>query len=150
MAFKCPHCGAPYFSFGEVLQHGIRLSGDRAPLLCARCQRGSYISLRGRNAKLALAILVVAFIASFPSPLSDAILGSLQRPWTAIVRATIWAAAIWLSLGIFVYGAPLCALEVGRPLQPTFTLSWRLSRLAFMLILLFWMYVVWRGLANAP
>ena len=128
----------------------MRLSRDRAPLVCTRCHLGSYVSLNGRNAKFALAILAIAFVASFPSPLSDAILGSLQRPWTAIVRATIWAAAIWLSLGIFIYGAPLRALEKGRPLQPTFTLSWRLTRLAFMLILLFWMYVVWRGLKNAP
>ena len=128
----------------------MRLAGDRAPLICTRCQRGSYVSLRGRNAKFALVVLVIAFIASFPSPLSDAILGSLHRPWAAFVRATIWAAAIWLSLGIFMYGAPLRALDDGRPLQPTFGLSWRLSRLAFMLILLLWMYVVWRGLINAP
>jgi hypothetical protein len=126
------------------------LSGDKAPLVCERCKHGSYVSLNGRNVKFALAILVIAFIASFPSSPSDAILGSLQRPWIAIARAAIWATAIWLSLGVFMYGAPLRALEEGRPLQPTLTLSWRLSRLAFMLLLLFWMYVVWRGLMNAP
>ena len=128
----------------------MRLAGPSAPMICARCKRGSYVALTGRNAVFALIVLIGAFVVSFPSPLSDAIFGSLQRPWPAVVRAQVWSMAILLSLGVFMYRGPLTKVEEGRPLGQSFGLGGRLARLAFLSLLLFWMYIVWRGLMNAP
>ena len=149
MAFACPHCGSHNFSFGEVLRHSMRLSGPRAPLVCARCGRRSYVGLRGRNAALALTILAVAFVSSFPSPFSETLFSRFEAPWPAVIRAQIWSAGILLSFGLFMFGAPLERLDDEQSVEARFTAWGHWVRLLFLSVLLLWMFLIGRGLAYA-
>src|SRR5438046_7679400 len=147
---KCPHCGAPYYSTGQVFMHALGLLGPLAPLKCPRCQKLSYVSLSGRNAVLALAILVAAVVASVPSSISNSLFAGIKHPWSAIFRLEIWAISVLIAYSAFAFANPLQALYGDYRVSPRLGAWARVARFLFSALIVLWGYVLYRGLTNAP
>ena len=117
----CPHCGARNFTAGALLSRGMMLWGNRAPLLCANCGGLSYIPLNGPNAFWGLGILVVGFIISYPSAISEKLFAGLSIS-VAIMRLEIWAIAVLTAYVVFTFAGPLRRVEGNlqsrRPFNP--------------------------------
>jgi len=116
---------------------------------CAKCEGRSYLARGERNTYSALAVLLVAFIASYPSPLSNTYLSGFSREWAAIVRAEIWAFAVLIALPVFALSGRLTALArdktaIALVSAKSFVLEW-----LFFAFVLWWVYVVFTELRNA-
>jgi hypothetical protein len=120
-----------------MLIHGAALGGRHIMPRCAKCTDRSYLARGQRNTYWALSVLVVAFVASYPSPLSDGYLAGLSREWAAIVRIEIWGFAYLIALPVFTFTGRLTPLARDTP--PIALISGR----AFALEWLFWAFILW-------
>ena len=143
---KCPHCSNSMPMGALVVRAGM-LGGSHYRLKCPTCHRDSYLARDMRNVLGPIAILTIGVVASLP-PVSDAY--HLSPVWLAITRAGIWSASTLLALGLFAFGGRLTALDT----EPIFSMKTfarvRVVNLAFQLSMLYWMYVVFRGLLEGP
>ena len=141
----CPHCRARNFTLGAVLSRSMLLWGDRAPLRCANCGGLSYIALNGANAFWGLGILIVGFITSYPSAISEKLLAGLS-PWVAIIRLEIWAIAVLTAYVVFTFASPLRKLEgdsqSARPYKPWISAV----RFIFLATIALYGYFLYQGL----
>ena len=144
MAIACPHCRGRFLPFGEVFSNGAALLGARSPLRCANCGGFSYIDLVGRNAILALAVLLVGAVLAYPSPISNDLLAAFSPTVSGVIRADIWAIAFLGAFGIFVFASPLRKVEGSTP-KSRRSLAAFLGTMAFLSSLFLYGYFVFRG-----
>lgn len=150
MAVACPHCGANYIPFRDLWMHVSRLAGSSAPIACPGCERFSYVDVTGRSGKIGMGFLVCALLASFPSPLSDAILSGVEPSWLAIVRVEIWAFATLIAFSLLIFSRPLARSNAPPGAAPQLRGWAKLIRLFFMTALFGWGFILWLGLTDAP
>ena len=149
MASACPHCGAPYFSFGERFTNGMSLGGSHIALKCSRCGGASYVDLYGRNARWALTILVLGFVASWPLSPMDRVI-SLAPPWPGLIRLEIWALTILVACFVFVFVGGLRAKEVDEPLSGWWKFWLYGGRTAFLGLLCLYGYFLYTTIRFEP
>ena len=123
--------------------HAGMLGGPYYRLRCPSCERASYLARDLRNVLPPILILAIGVVASVP-PISDTY--HLSPMWSAIARSGIWSVSVLTSLGLFAFGGRLTPLNS----EPVFSLkAWGRARavnLAIQLLMLYWMYLVFRGL----
>ena len=125
---------------------GGMLGGPHYRFPCPNCHRYLYLTRDMRNTVLPLAMLGVALIATFPSPISDQILSNAGR-WTPIVRAVTWSTTTLVAFAIFVLGGQLTASPIDQP-RPRITVRARVTNLVILILMLVWLYHIWRGLLD--
>jgi hypothetical protein len=131
---------------GLMFTHAMMLGGMRRRIKCLNCQHFSYLPRDKRNVVVPLSILAVAAIATL-SPVLDDYLAQMTKPWPGIVRAELWALAILSAFGLFALRGRLVPLQDEAPwprgLVRTMMLDW-----AFLLLMAFWGYVMFRGVTT--
>jgi len=141
----CPHCGARNFTVGALLSRAMMLWGGRAPLLCANCGVLSYIPLNGPNAFWGLGILVVGFIISYPSAISQKLLAGLSAS-AGIIRLEIWAIAVLTAYVVFAFAGPLRRVEGNLQSRRPFNPSMSALRYLFFAMIALHGYFLYQGL----
>ena len=141
----CPHCGARNFTVGALLSSAMMLWEDRAPLLCVNCGGLSYIPLNGPNAFWGLAILVVGFIISYPSAISQKLLAGLSAS-AGIMRLEIWAIAVLTAYVVFAFAGPLRRVEGNLQSRRPFNPSMSALRYLFLAMIALHGYFLYQGL----
>jgi hypothetical protein len=99
-----------------------------------------------RNTYWALAIFLAAFLASYPSPISNAYLATLSSEWAAIIRVDIWAFAVLTALPVFTFTGQLTPLPRDKTPITLITLRSFVLEWAFFALILWWLYVIYSGL----
>jgi hypothetical protein len=144
MAIACPHCNGQYLPLGEVFANGAALLGARAPLRCPHCEGLSYVRLVGRNAALALAVLLVGVVLSYPSPISSTLVAPFSATYSGVIRADIWALAFLIAFAIFIFGSPLQKVD-GRTHASPRSMGRFLGTMAFLSSLLLYGYFLFQS-----
>jgi hypothetical protein len=126
--------------------HGMALGGWTAQPQCSVCHGRSYLTRSEWNTNCALALLLAAFMASYPSPISDSYLAGLSHPWPAIVRVGIWAFAVLAAFAVFTFAGRMTPLAPEA--KPRSLLTWPslIAEWAFLGSMVWWMYVMYSGL----
>ena len=142
---KCPACSAP-LPFQPLLMHGGMLGGPHFRISCPECHRFIYLDRDTRNVLLPLFILGATFLVGFPSPISSQILAGFGQ-WVPAARAEIWAIGTLTALGVFSFGGRLSAFPPDQP-RPPMSIRARVINLTIQVIMLTWMYLLWRGVMH--
>jgi hypothetical protein len=118
MNVACPHCRGRYLPLGEVWFNGASLMGARSPLRCPGCGGLSHARFIGRNAAIAVALLLVGVVLSYPSAISNALLARVPQYEAAAIRVDIWALAFLAASSTFGFAAPLHKMEGADSVPP--------------------------------
>jgi hypothetical protein len=132
-----------------MIFHSAMLGGERYPIRCPNCHRDIYVPRDVSNASIPLALVGAAFIFGFPSPASTFLLSGFGR-WIPFVRAEIWAIGVLGAMAVFAYGGKLAVLNPdGPPRALRISVAGRLVNLAIQILMLVWMYLLWRDMRPA-
>jgi hypothetical protein len=130
--------------------HGAMLGGRHMMPRCVKCEGRSYLPQGERNTHFALAVLAIAFAASYPSPISDAYLKDLSPLWSGMIRVGVWALAVLVAILVFTSTGRLVALP--REKAPITIVSVRSLVLEWIFLgfMLWWMYVTYSIAKTIP
>lgn len=142
---KCPTCSKP-LPFAAMAWHGALLGGPYWRVRCPGCHHYVYVVRDMRSVLPPLLILALAFVVSFPSPISSRLLSDLGS-WMPIARAEIWAIAIFLAIALFSFGGRLSAVASDQP-RPRISTGSRLINLVFQIVMVVWVFRIWWGLMD--
>lgn len=93
---------------------------------------------------MALAILLLGVVLSYPSPISDALVALFSRTNSGVIRADVWAIAFVSAFGIFIFGSPLQKVEADTH-KPRRSLAAFLGTMAFLSSLLLYGYFLFQS-----
>jgi hypothetical protein len=144
---KCPYCGFP-IQFAPMFLHGAALGGRHGTPQCDSCGGRGYLARGERNTYWAIAILLVGFLASYPSPISHSLFAGFSGQGSAIARTGIWALAVLSATCVFVFTGRLS--RVGRDQIPLSLLKWPTLIVEWIFLggMLWWMYAMYSGITH--
>jgi hypothetical protein len=142
---NCPHCSAA-IPAKFLLSHSAMLGGSWPPLRCTVCNGISYRDRTGHGAIIAICLLVVAFLFSYPSIFSNHVWSSLSPLLVAIVRTVIWSFSVLSAYSIFSFVGSLVPIDSDANMRTLFNPRSYLLSWVFRAGMLWWMYVIYREL----
>lgn len=138
---KCPHCAAP-FPPNPLFMHGMLLGKSHLALRCPKCGRRSTLDRHGPNTRVALIVLIVAFLAWLvTSSVSDA-----SPMFRARVPALAWALGVLIAFYVFTFRGRLLAISSDE--RPRLSASSLVIDYVFLGLMVAWMYFVYRGVTG--
>jgi hypothetical protein len=105
----------------------------------------SCVALEGTNAFLALAILLLGFLITYPSALTENLLSEISKSTLSMLRLAIWAIAVIAAFAVFVFAGPLKKIESNNIVSGQRYFWFALVRYALPVFLLLHFYVLYRA-----
>jgi len=122
------------------------LGKSHLPLRCPKCGGRSHLDRQATSTRIALMMLAVAFVLWFAIAQLNALL-TLASPLGAMVAAFIWAVAVLLAFYVFTFRGRLLPISPDEASKRPNAMA-LVSDLPFQLLMLVWMYFVYRSLAG--
>jgi hypothetical protein len=124
------------------------LGKPHLPLRCPKCGGRSRLDRQGKSTRIALVILAVAFIVWFGIARLNAI-PTLPAVLAGVIAALVWAVAVLLAFYVFTFRGRLLPIPSDELAGKRLNGRALVSDFAFQLLMLAWMYFVYRSLFSS-